>query len=243
MNIPGTKHQDISDNKLDLQHIKLVESEIFDKFDRLVHNLISENPFFTYLKSGLLNSTSANVFLMSFNELVKSFPPLIALGIFHAPSEKARTILAVNLYQECGEGDIQKTHYAIFRKFLNSIAFQPLSKSENKLAKKWRDGICDSINNSQNSLQAISILAAGEFLAQPALSTIFPALQSLYPYADNEYFTTHLDQEEEHVREITTLLADQIIEGGTLDDSIIGFDIGLQIWDCYFNDVYKCLAK
>ncbi|HXL72799.1 MAG TPA: iron-containing redox enzyme family protein, partial [bacterium] len=140
---------------------------------------------------------------------MKSFPSLIAAGVSRMEDETIRTVLAVNLFQECGEGDVTRTHHAIYRKFLATADISLSATSENFFAVKWRTSLFEYINEIESSGAVLGALAAGEFLAQPALSRIYQVIKPHYLLADQEYFTKHLVLEEDHVREITTIIARQ----------------------------------
>jgi len=70
------------------------------------------------------------------------------------------------------------------------------------------------------------------------LGRIFDLIKPLYPSADSEYFTTHLAQETEHMREIIDLLVLQIERGGSIGEVVAGFDAGLASWEAYFAGLY-----
>ncbi len=86
-------------------------------------------------------------------------------------------------------------------------------------------------------------MAAGEFLAQPALGHIYPLLKAHYPQADQEYFTKHLDLEAEHVREVTELISRQASGDKEWDAVLEGFQYGLSVWGTYFDQLALFLAE
>ncbi len=119
-------------------------------------------------------------FLVTFDAR-KSFPALIAAGTARTTNEEARTVLAVNLYQECGEGDLGRTHYAIYRKFLLTAGIDLSSITENGFASEWRIRLSDYIKNAESPGAVLGALAAGEYLAQPALTRIYSVLKPHFP--------------------------------------------------------------
>jgi hypothetical protein len=96
----------------------LSEHEIRETLNSLVEDFLQNSSFFIFWASKGVTPSRCERFLVSFDYLVKSFPPLIAAGAYRVKDEAARAVLAVNLHQECGEGDVQRTHHAIYRKFL-----------------------------------------------------------------------------------------------------------------------------
>ena len=154
--------------------------------------------------------------------------------------EESRAVLAVNLYQECGEGDVTRTHHAIYRKFLSTAGIDASAITENTFAAEWRNRLFEYLQKAPTGA-VIGALAAGEFLAQPALGRIYPILKNHYPEADQEYFTKHLDLETEHVEEITAIIARQSEADGGTEEVLEGFKFGLTVWEAYFDKLTKHL--
>jgi pyrroloquinoline quinone (PQQ) biosynthesis protein C len=211
------------------------EAKLKNDLNGLVETFMKDCPFFSVWKEGLIDRTMSERFLITFDALVKSFPGLIAAGAARMTDEETRTVLAVNLYQECGEGDPRRTHYAIYRKFLLTAGIDLASISENGFASEWRNRLSGYIKDAESAGAVLGALAAGEFLAQPALTRIYSVLKSHYPGADQEYFEKHLVLEEDHVREITTILAKEAENNGGWEEVLSGFKYGLSVWGDYFN--------
>ena len=212
--------------------------KITDTLSQLVDDLVDRSPFFRSWNPDLVDHAISRKFLVSFDSLVKSFPALIAAGAARMTDEESRTVLAVNLYQECGEGDITRTHHTIYRKFLTTAGIDVANIKENDFARDWRNCLSEYINKTGSVGEAIGALAAGEFLAQPALGRIYPVLKARYPQADPEYFTKHLELETEHVREITELISKQ-----NSREVLSGFEFGLSVWEVYFNQLAEFICE
>jgi pyrroloquinoline quinone (PQQ) biosynthesis protein C len=213
----------------------VLEQEIRKTLEELIDKFIEGSPFFRFWKVDQVSPVPSEKFLISFDSLVKSFPSLIAVGASRMEDETTRTVLAVNLYQECGEGDVSRSHHAIYRKFLTTAGILLNPASKNLFAEEWRTGLFDYINETESTGAALGALAAGEFLAQPALSRIYAVIKPHYPQADQEYFTKHLVLEEDHVREITAIIARQTQADGGWEEVVAGFLFGLSVWETYFN--------
>jgi pyrroloquinoline quinone (PQQ) biosynthesis protein C len=214
-----------------------LDKDITNTLNGLVEGLVENSPFFLSWKPDLVDLAISRKFLVSFDSLVKTFPALIAAGTARMTDEESRTVLAVNLYQECGEGDITRTHHAIYRKFLATAGINVSNIRENDFARNWRNRLSEYINKTGSIGEAIGALAAGEFLAQPALGRIYAILKAHYPQADQEYFTKHLELETEHVREITELISKQ-----NSGEVLSGFKFGLSIWEAYFNQLTEFIC-
>lgn len=214
-----------------------VKEQFMEQFNRSVNELIDRSPFYNNWKPGKVEQATADKFLSNFNLLVGQFPRLIALGAARAEDEDTRTVLAVNLMQECGDGDVRRTHHAIYRRFLETAGVNPTAAPPQSFASEWGENLCGYIRDTPSSLSALGALATGEFLAPPGLSRIFDVIKPLYPQADIEYFTTHLALEVEHIEELALLLARQTERGAPPDEVVSGFERGIDIWEKYFENL------
>jgi len=217
----------------------VLEMEIRKTLDSLIDKFIQESPFFSFWQMDRVTTPLCEKFLVSFDSLVKSFPSLIAAGTSRMEDETTRSVLALNLYQECGEGESTRAHHAIYRKFLITAGISLDSNFENSFAIEWRKDLFEYINETKSTGAVLGVLAAGEFLAQPALSRIYAVIESHYPKADQEYFTKHLVLEEDHVREITSLIIQQAKKDGGWEEVVAGFLFGLSVWESYFDHLVE----
>jgi len=219
-----------------------VVREIGATFNGFVGEFMERTPFFEVWKPELVDPKMAGKFLATFDSLVKSFPGLLAAGAARMEDEGSRATLAVNLYQECGEGDATRSHHAIYRKFLATAGIQVSATEEQAFTAEWREKLTEYIQISVPQA-VLGVLAAGEFLAQPVLTRIFSVIQPLYPKADTEYFTYHLELEENHVREITETIVKSERKNGGFEEIVAGFKFGLSVWEDYFKSLTDFIAE
>jgi hypothetical protein len=206
-------------------------------FARLVNDCIENSRLFRAWRPETVDRALATRFLVNYDQLVRRFPSLIALGAARTLDEEARAVLALNLYQECGEGDLHRSHHAIFRKFLATAGIGLTESKPETSAKNWYNNFHQYINETPSPLAAFGAIAAGEYLAQPALGQLYSVIEPLFPGADVEYFTTHLAQEVDHIEDITQLLVNQVERGGAAEEIMEGFDKAIEIWRDYFEEV------
>jgi hypothetical protein len=206
---------------------------VVDVLKQRVEAFVADLHFFTMWIPGRVSRATSDEFLLEFDHLVGNFPPVIALAISRL-DELGRVVLAKNLFQECGEGDVMRTHHAIYRKFLRSIGLDYTGRSISDATRNWSSAQHEAIGHSDPAT-VVGLIASGEVLAQPALTRIFAAVQPLYANADVEYFTTHLILEAAHVDEIAELISLQCATRDELTRMTGGFDQGLAIWHRWFN--------
>src|SRR5580692_7786974 len=119
----------------------VLELEIRKTLDGLIDKFIQESPFFSFWQGERITASLCEKFLISFDSLVKSFPSLIAAGASRMEDENTRSVLALNLYQECGEGDASRSHHAIYKKFMATAGIQLNAVSEDAFAIEWRTSL------------------------------------------------------------------------------------------------------
>ncbi len=214
-------------------------ARIQETLSQLIGDFIRRSSFFLYWKPENVAPEVSKRFLVSFDALVKSFPALIALGVARMEDEESRVVLAVNLFQESGEGDVNRTHHSIYRKFLATSGIDLSIVTDNSFAVEWRNRLAEYLQSAPTGA-VVGALAAGEFLAQPALGRIYPILKNHYPGADQEYFTKHLALETEHVEEITAIIQRQ---NGGFEEVVEGFKFGLSVWGTYFDKLTEHLTQ
>jgi len=218
------------------------EKKIMDELNGWVDRFLKHSPFFKVWKNDSIDRAMCEKFLVTFDSLVGSFPALIALGAARVMDERTRVVLAVNLFQECGEGDPRRTHHAIYRKFLATAGIDVSQSPESPFAARWRSDLFGYVQDSKSPGKVLGALAAGEFLAEPALTRIYSVIRPHYPGADQEYFTKHLVLETEHVREITAMLAREAKDETGWAEVSAGFHFGLSAWETYFNRLAEFTA-
>ncbi len=200
---------------------------------------MEECDFFRAWQPDTVSKANADKFLLAFDHLVGSFPALIAVGLARL-SEAGRVVLAKNLFEECGNGELSRTHHAIYRNFLQSAQLEYRGTSADRCTHVWRTMLWQHTLVA-NPASSVGAIAAGEFLAQPALGRIFDVLKPLYPGTDIEYFTAHLQLETEHVQEIAGLIASECRDQRDYEAMLSGFETGLRCWGDWFDGASSLL--
>jgi pyrroloquinoline quinone (PQQ) biosynthesis protein C len=200
-----------------------------------IDEFIDSTPFFdAWIRRH--DKSSVSRFLASFEHLVSSFPSLIALAAACVDGN-SRLTLAQNLLEECGNGNLTRSHHAIFLKYLRSAGVNLTSYDTDLHTDKWRSRLWNYILAAETPEKVIGAVAAGECLARPALQRIYEILRTHHPDADAEYFTQHLELEQIHVGELCKLIVDHCETDAQHNLVTDGFDAALQAWGMWFDGV------
>lgn len=199
--------------------------------------LVAEEPFFGAL--GQLSRPALAEFLAHFDRLVAFFPRLVAAAVSRADHPLVRGTLAANLFEECGAGWPERAHHAIYRRFLASAAIAPAPRCA--AAARWSETLYAYAVRA-NEAQVVGAIAAGELLAQPALSRVFASIGPQFAVCDLEYFTSHLALESAHVAEIGELLI-LLTTNTERRDIEAGFALALDEWRRYFAAAHHSLSS
>lgn len=79
------------------------------------------HPFLARCQAGGLAFHEVQVLAGQMYKFSKEFNHLLARILVHCPDEDARVVIAENLYEELGEGDVGATHPELFRRFTRAI--------------------------------------------------------------------------------------------------------------------------
>lgn len=186
-----------------------------DFFEELRHEVFSHkavnHPFLERFSKGGLTQEQVKTFAVHYYQHAKMFSHYIANIIPKIPHERDRMIMVKNLMDEYGNLNPEKTHPALFRKFLNALE---LKKSDWKKLKP--------IPEVTNFVDRLTFLTRHEpFLVGlgavgPGVEWVIPAmfqkivggLKKSISLGDDslEYWTSHMVLDVEHGNEATEVL-------------------------------------
>lgn len=174
------------------------------------------HPFLKKFSSGKLTLDRIRIFARQYYLYSRWFSMYVAAVIANMPDEKPRGYLVKNLYEESGEGNLERSHPAIFRRFLAALR---LDASEVERA--------EPLPETRLFIHEYLFLCrGGPFLK--ALGALGPGTESIVPYIyhpiheglrkepglkekDYEFFTLHMHLDVEHSANIKEALLDYAV--------------------------------
>jgi len=80
------------------------------------------HPFVQRCRAGQLTLDQVRVLGVQMYKFCHQFPSFLAIALAACPQEDARIVIGENLWEELGEGDPQRAHAALFRRFTRALA-------------------------------------------------------------------------------------------------------------------------
>lgn len=158
--------------------------QILDFANRI--NKINENPYFIKLNK----VPSKEKFIKSqegFIIAIDYWSRLLGLILYNVPTDKERLIIVKNLFDEHGNGDINKSHVNTFKLFMESLGYNGYQLSDNNILENnydsgiYNNKFIENIKNvvlSENWIFAISALGMIEY-------TYINVSNNIHNYAKN----------------------------------------------------------
>ncbi|HHT9119726.1 MAG TPA: TenA family transcriptional regulator [Candidatus Hypogeohydataceae bacterium YC41] len=174
------------------------------------------HPFLRNFRNGKLTLDRMRIFARQYYLYSRWFSMYVSAVIAKMPDEKPRAYLIKNLYQEYGEGDLQQTHPAIFRRFLRALRLDSPEIERIEPLPETRLFIHEYL----------FVCREGHFLE--ALGALGPGTESIVPYIyhsfyeglrkepslheeDIEFFTLHMQMDVEHSANIKEALLEYAV--------------------------------
>jgi pyrroloquinoline-quinone synthase len=109
--------------------MKSLQSEIPDlrgdapaRFKRVAQSHpLWRHPFVERCRAGRLTPAQVRALGAQMYKFCHQFPSFLALAIAACPQEEVRVVIAENLWEELGEGDPQRAHASLFRRFTRAL--------------------------------------------------------------------------------------------------------------------------
>ena len=79
------------------------------------------HPFVERCRSGRLSLPQVRVLGVQMYKFCHQFPSFLAMALASCPQDDARIVIGENLWEELGEGDPERAHAALFRRFTRAL--------------------------------------------------------------------------------------------------------------------------
>ena len=172
------------------------------KHDVLTHPFLT-HPFLKQLTAQPLTREQGKQFALLY------YPHILRTRLYQAnalgvtPDENLQFVLAEILYDEYGNGDLNKSHMAIYRKFMRAVGVTDTEMISPYMMPELQ-GYIDTmmrISQGQNWLAAVAAVGiAGEWPIPPYYQTLLDALRTIPNVTDDDLqlFIEHIVLDIEH---------------------------------------------
>jgi len=158
------------------------------------------HPFFDHVISEPLSREQVAGFLGQYWYPISYFPEFLARTVAVLPTTELKTAISKILYQELGEGEIEKAHENLYRDTMVAAGFAEADVIAAPLAEPTRR-LMDGYRRSSARFQsALGFVYGTEIIDMRIVSGLGAAVTKASGMASLPWVEIHVEQEPEHVR-------------------------------------------
>ncbi|GGF29432.1 hypothetical protein GCM10011611_39350 [Aliidongia dinghuensis] len=161
---------------------------------------VLRHPFFDHVANEPLNRTQVAVFLGQYWYPISYFPEFLARAVAVLPTTELKTQISKILYQELGEGEIERAHENLYRDTMVDAGFAeadviaaPMTEATRRLMDGYR-------RSSARFQSALGFVYGTEIIDMRIVSGLGAAVTAASGKEQLPWVDIHVEQEPEHVR-------------------------------------------
>lgn len=189
-----------------MEFFRQLEQELQEDIQKILHH-----PFLERIRQGTLTENQLKYFAGQYHIYCEHFPRFLAAAAANIPDDETRMPIIENLWEEHGEGNLQKSHRILFYKFAAGLG---LSVDELHLhAPLPSTRICceNLLNICRNEpfIESLGALGPGtEFFTNEEYSIIANGLRNYNFLTEDhlEFWTVHIELDEHHYSDMVATL-------------------------------------
>ena len=169
------------------------------------------HPFVERCRAGQLTLPQVRVLGVQMYRFCHQFPTFLAMALASCPQEDARIVIGENLWEELGEGDPQRAHAALFRRFTRALGIDDAQLFATP-AQPETSGLIDTYRAVSERFGVPGILGvlcyASEGIVAALYSHIQGGLLQASPF-DREalmFFEVHIHVDDGHADKLESVL-------------------------------------
>jgi len=191
------------------------------ELEPLVRSVL-EHPYLLRLGAGQVRGEELRRFLTEYNAYCAAFPRLLAAVAANVPDDETRFALVSNLWEEHGEGDLKRSHRALFGKLLGATGLADSSQAPVVLpsTQQYVDRLMELCMH-EHFLTGLGAIGPGTeaFTAtEYALILDGMRLTGEFEAEDLEFFAVHLEMDGDHYREALEAFEEWVDEEDEADN-------------------------
>ncbi|ARF12365.1 heme oxygenase [Klosneuvirus KNV1] len=177
----------------------------------------------------------------SFIDAVDNWSKILALLLTKLPSDKERSIIVNNLYDEHGSGNPNKSHVGTFKEFMKSLNYKEevslnsTNTFTHTIIKQFNDRLTHYIGMN-NWIQNVAMLGMIEYVYITISTYIHNYVEQYIPSDQITHYSLHEIMDVKHSTELFELLVPYI------DSNYNDIQNGLELGYFIFDDLYNSLS-
>jgi pyrroloquinoline-quinone synthase len=162
-------------------------------------------------RSGRLTPAQVRVLGGQMHKFCREFPRFLAKALAACPHDDARMVIGENLWEELGEGDPQRAHAALFRRFTRALGLRDEQLAAVP-AERETTALIDTYLRLADGDEALGILAALCYASEGIVGALYTQIQKGLLNAlplDREalmFFEVHIHVDDGHADKLETVL-------------------------------------
>ena len=196
-----------------MDFFKELEGELQPQIDKILNH-----PFLNRIKDGWLDKRQLHYFVGQYGIYCRYFPRFLAAAAANIPDDPTRMALVENMWEEHGEGVLEKSHRILYNNFAKAVGYTieeleqvpPLATTEICI-----ENLLDMCRN-KHFLVGLGALGPGtEYFTNSEYSIIESGMKKFdFLSADDiEFWTVHISLDEHHYSDMV-----DAIKGWTTTD-------------------------
>jgi pyrroloquinoline-quinone synthase len=169
------------------------------------------HPFVERCRSGQLTLPQVRVLGAQMYKFCHQFPSFLGMALAACPEEDARLVIGENLWEELGEGDPQRAHAALFRRFTRALGIDDAQLATIP-AQPETAALIDTYRNLSDRFGVLGILGALCYASEGIVAALYSHIQAGLLQAspfDREalmFFEVHIHVDDGHADKLESIL-------------------------------------
>ena len=199
--------------------MKSLESEIPDlafaapqRFRQIAESHpLWRHPFVERCRAGQLTLAHVRTLGAQMYKFCHEFPSFLALALASCPQDDARIVIGENLWEELGEGDPQRAHAALFRRFTRALGISDAQLLATP-AQAETQALVDTYRGLSNRYGVVGVLGALCYASEGIVGVLYSHIQAgllqAAPFDRNAlmFFEVHIHVDDGHADKLESIL-------------------------------------
>ena len=158
------------------------------------------HPFFDHVAAATLDRDQVAVFLGQYWYPISYFPEFLARTVALLPTTELKTQISKILYQELGEGEVERAHENLYRDTMVDAGFTEASVTGTPMTEPTRRLMEGYRRSTERFQSALGFVYGTEIIDMRIVSGLGAAVTAASGQDKLPWVEIHVEQEPEHVR-------------------------------------------